>query len=89
MSTKRLTQSLKIPLLVKGEEKGDLADLCVYYKFWSQNQLYLLGYSVNDEIHESIWKLSVHEKFLSGILNADIPPNPASHGLYRHLSSTL
>ena len=30
-------------------KKGDLADLCVY-KFWSQNQLYLLGYSVNDEI---------------------------------------
>lgn len=34
-----------------GERKrGDLADLFVY-KFRSQNQLYLLGYTVDDEIH--------------------------------------
>ncbi len=30
-------------------KKGDLADLFVY-KFRSQNQLYLLGYTVDDEI---------------------------------------
>ncbi len=30
-------------------KKGDLADLSVY-KFRSQNQLYLLGYTVDDEI---------------------------------------
>ncbi len=30
-------------------KKGDLADLCVY-KFHSQNQLYLLGYTVDDEV---------------------------------------
>lgn len=31
-------------------KKGDLADLRVY-KFRSQNQLYLLGYTVDDEVH--------------------------------------
>lgn len=30
-------------------KKGDLADLFVY-KFRSQNQLYLLGYTVDDEV---------------------------------------
>ena len=30
-------------------KKGDLADLLVY-KFRSQNQLYLLGYTVDDEV---------------------------------------
>jgi mRNA-degrading endonuclease RelE of RelBE toxin-antitoxin system len=30
-------------------KKGDLADLFVY-KFHSQNQLYLLGYTVDDEV---------------------------------------
>ncbi|OGB72689.1 MAG: addiction module toxin RelE [Burkholderiales bacterium RIFOXYC12_FULL_60_6] len=30
-------------------KKGDLADLFVY-KFRSQNQLYLLGYTVHDEV---------------------------------------
>lgn len=30
-------------------KKGDLADLFVY-KFSSQNQLYLLGYTVDDEV---------------------------------------
>lgn len=30
-------------------KKGDLADLYVY-KFRSQNQLYLLGYTVDDEV---------------------------------------
>ena len=32
-----------------GEKKGDLAALQVY-KFRSQNQLYLLGYTVDDEV---------------------------------------
>ncbi|HQR03288.1 MAG: type II toxin-antitoxin system RelE/ParE family toxin [Proteobacteria bacterium] len=31
-------------------KKGDLADLFVY-KFRSQNQLYLLGYTADDEVH--------------------------------------
>jgi mRNA interferase RelE/StbE len=44
-------------------KKGDLADLCVY-KFWSQNQLYLLGYSVNDEIRLIYLEaLGPHENF--------------------------
>lgn len=30
-------------------KKGDLADLLVY-KFHSQNQLYLLGYTIDDEV---------------------------------------
>lgn len=44
-------------------KKGDLADLCVY-KFWSQSQLYLLGYSVNDEIRLIYLEaLGPHENF--------------------------
>ena len=44
-------------------KKGDLADLCVY-KFWSQNQPYLLGYSVNDEIRLIYLEaLEPHENF--------------------------
>ena len=44
-------------------KKGDLADLCVY-KFWSQNQLYLLGYLVNDEIRLIYLEaLGPHENF--------------------------
>ena len=44
-------------------KKGDLADLCVY-KFWSQNQLYLFGYSVTDEIRLIYLEaLGPHENF--------------------------
>ena len=35
--------------MVGERKKGDLADLFVY-KFRSQNQLYLLGYTVDDEV---------------------------------------
>jgi mRNA interferase RelE/StbE len=44
-------------------KKGDLADLFVY-KFRSQNQLYLLGYTVDDEIRlVYLEALGPHENF--------------------------
>ncbi len=44
-------------------KKGDLADLFVY-KFRSQNQLYLLGYTVDDDIRlVYLEAVGVHENF--------------------------
>ncbi len=44
-------------------KKGDLAELFVY-KFRSQNQLYLLGYTVDDEIRlVSLEAVGPHENF--------------------------
>jgi len=45
------------------KKKGDLGDLFVY-KFRSQNQLYLLGYSVNDFIElVTLEAIGPHENF--------------------------
>ena len=45
------------------KKKGDLADLFVY-KFRSQNQLYLLGYTVDDEIQlVYLEAIGAHENF--------------------------
>jgi mRNA interferase RelE/StbE len=44
-------------------KKGDLADLFVY-KFRSQNQLYLLGYTVDDEVRlVYLEAMGPHENF--------------------------
>ncbi len=44
-------------------KKGDLADLCVY-KFRSQGQLYLLGYTRDDEVRlVYLEALGPHENF--------------------------
>jgi mRNA interferase RelE/StbE len=44
-------------------KKGDLADLFVY-KFRSQNQLYLLGYTVDDEVRlVYLEAIGPHENF--------------------------
>ena len=48
-------------------KKGDLADLFVY-KFRSQNQLYLLGYTVDDEIRlVYLEAVGPHENFYRDI----------------------
>ena len=45
------------------KKRGDLADLYVY-QFYSQNQLYLLGYSVNDIIQLVMLEaVGPHENF--------------------------
>lgn len=45
------------------KKKGDLLDLLVY-KFRSQNQLYLLGYTVDDEVRlVYLEAIGVHENF--------------------------
>jgi mRNA-degrading endonuclease RelE of RelBE toxin-antitoxin system len=51
-----------------GERKqGDLADLFVY-KFHSQNQLYLLGYTVDDEVRlVYLEAVGPHENFYRDI----------------------
>ena len=43
------TEVVALNPTVGERKKGDLADLFVY-KFRSQNQLYLLGYTVDDEV---------------------------------------
>ena len=43
------TEVVAVNPTVGERKKGDLADLFVY-KFRSQNQLYLLGYTVDDEV---------------------------------------
>ena len=49
--------------MVGERKKGDLAELFVY-KFRSQNQLYLLGYTVDDEIRlVYLEALGPHENF--------------------------
>jgi len=48
-------------------KKGDLADLFVY-KFRSRNQLYLLGYSVHDEVRlVYLEAVGPHENFYRGL----------------------
>ncbi len=44
------TQVVAADPAIGERKKGDLADLLVY-KFRSQNQLYLLGYAVDDDVH--------------------------------------
>ena len=45
------------------KKKGDLASLFVY-KFYSQNQLYLLGYTVDDEVYlVYLEAIAPHENF--------------------------
>ncbi len=65
MWTPRSPQSLKIPTSVK--KKGDLAQLWVY-RFRSQGQLYLLGYTRDDEVR-LIWleAMGPHENFYRDI----------------------
>ncbi len=49
--------------MVGERKKGDLADLFVY-KFRSQNQLYLLGYTVDDEVRlVYLEAIGPHENF--------------------------
>lgn len=43
------TEAVAADPTIGERKKGDLADLFVY-KFRSQNQLYLLGYTVDDEV---------------------------------------
>ncbi len=60
--------------LVGERKKGDLADLHVY-KFRSQGQLYLLGYTVDDDIRlVYLEAVGSHEKFYR---DRKPPSNPA------------
>ena len=48
-------------------KKGDLSDLLVY-KFYSQNQLYLLGYTIDEGIHLIYLEaISSHQHFYRDI----------------------
>lgn len=51
-------------------KKGDLSDLLVY-KFHSQNQLYLLGYTVDDPLRlVYLEAVGPHENFYRGLKNS-------------------
>ena len=51
-------------------KKGDLADLLVY-KFHSQNQLYLLGYTVDDAVRLVFLEAAgPHENFYRNLKNS-------------------
>jgi len=60
----QLSLLLKLDMAILGEKKkGDLAKLYVC-KFYSQNQLYLLGYSIDDVIELlTLEVVGSHENF--------------------------
>lgn len=61
------TEAVAVDPAVGERKKGDLADLFVY-KFRSQNQLYLLGYTVDDEVRlVYLETVGPHENFYRDI----------------------
>lgn len=65
----RAAETVAADPAVGERKKGDLADLFVY-KFRSQNQLYLLGYTLDDEVRlVYLEAVGPHENFYRDLKN--------------------